>query len=141
MRTVWSGWGVCAHYVHIRPTVNRPQRMDTSSIWRRRRRKWRTRNILDCDQSNYSSRIVFSHIPIAFGPTRNSAIHIIISYHIVHFSGASSETPAPQPLIKQVSFQQCCKCSWGHGTVSGHECRLASCSRYVGRQRQIWSVT
>jgi len=33
-----------------------------------------TRNTLDCDQSNYSSRIVFSHIPIEFGPTRNSAI-------------------------------------------------------------------
>jgi len=25
-----------------------------------------TRNTLNCDQSNYSSRIVFSHIPIAF---------------------------------------------------------------------------
>ena len=30
---------------------------------------WTTRNILDCDQSNYSSRIVFSHIPIAFVQT------------------------------------------------------------------------
>jgi len=33
----------------------------------------------------------------------------IISYHIihiVHFSGASSKTQAPQPLNKQVSFQQ-----------------------------------
>jgi len=29
-------------------------------------------------------------------------IHII-SYHIVHFSGASSKTQAPQPLNKQVS--------------------------------------
>jgi len=28
-----------------------------------------TRNTLDCDQSNYSSRIVFSHIPIEFGQT------------------------------------------------------------------------
>jgi len=26
-----------------------------------------TRNTLDCDQSNYSSRIVLSHIPIEFG--------------------------------------------------------------------------
>ena len=26
-----------------------------------------TRNTLDCDQSNYCSRIVFSHIPIEFG--------------------------------------------------------------------------
>ena len=40
--------------------------------------------------------------------------HHIISYHIAHFSGASSKTEAwqaPQPLNKQVSFQQCCKCS------------------------------
>jgi len=29
---------------------------------------------IDCDQSNYSSRIVFSHIPIEFGRTGNSAI-------------------------------------------------------------------
>jgi len=33
-----------------------------------------TRNTLDCDQSNYSSLIVFSHIPIECGHTRNSAI-------------------------------------------------------------------
>jgi len=35
-----------------------------------------TRNTLDCDQSNYSSRIVFSHskIPVESGPTQNSAI-------------------------------------------------------------------
>ena len=33
-----------------------------------------TRNTLDRDQSNYSSRIVFSHIPIEFGQTRISAI-------------------------------------------------------------------
>ena len=33
-----------------------------------------TRNTLDCDQSNYFSRIVFSHIPIEFGQTGNSAI-------------------------------------------------------------------
>jgi len=32
-----------------------------------------TRNTLDCDQSNYSSRIVFSHIPIECGHTGNSA--------------------------------------------------------------------
>jgi len=35
-----------------------------------------TRNNLDCDQSNYSSRIVFSHIPIDFGQTGISAIKI-----------------------------------------------------------------
>jgi len=33
-----------------------------------------TRNTLDCDQSNYSSRIVFSHIPIEFGQKGISAI-------------------------------------------------------------------
>ena len=33
-----------------------------------------TRNTLDCDQSNYSSRIVFSHIPIECGHTGNGAI-------------------------------------------------------------------
>ena len=33
-----------------------------------------TRNTLDCHQSNYSSRIVFSHIPIEFGQTEISAI-------------------------------------------------------------------
>ena len=32
------------------------------------------RNTLDCDQSKYSSRIVFSHIPIEFGQTGISAI-------------------------------------------------------------------
>ena len=33
-----------------------------------------TINTLDCDQSNYSTRIVFSHIPIEFGQTGISAI-------------------------------------------------------------------
>ena len=33
-----------------------------------------TRNTLDCEQSNYSSRIVVSHIPIEFGQTGISAI-------------------------------------------------------------------
>jgi len=33
-----------------------------------------TRNTLDCDQSNYSSRIVFSHIPIEFSQKVISAI-------------------------------------------------------------------
>ena len=33
-----------------------------------------TRNTLDYDRSNYSSRIVFSHIPIEFGQTGISAI-------------------------------------------------------------------
>jgi len=35
-----------------------------------------TRNTLDCDQSNYSSSTVFSHIPIEFGQTGISAIKI-----------------------------------------------------------------
>ena len=35
-----------------------------------------TRNTLDCDQSNYSSRIVYSHIPIEFGQNGISAIKI-----------------------------------------------------------------
>jgi len=35
---------------------------------------YKTRNTLDCDQSNYSSRIVFSHIPIEFGQKGISAI-------------------------------------------------------------------
>jgi len=34
----------------------------------------RTRQTLDCDQSNYSSRIVFSHIPTECGHARISAI-------------------------------------------------------------------
>ena len=33
-----------------------------------------TINTLDCDQSNYSSRIVFAQIPDKFGQTGNSAI-------------------------------------------------------------------
>ena len=37
------------------------------------------RNTLDCDQTNYSSRIVSSYIPIEFGPTANSAIRSIDS--------------------------------------------------------------
>ena len=41
-------------------------------------RTWpkQTRNTLDCEQFNYSSRIVFSHIPIEFGQTGISAIKI-----------------------------------------------------------------
>ena len=38
-----------------------------------------TRNSLDCDQSNYSSRIVFSDIPFEFGQTGISAIRTIHS--------------------------------------------------------------
>jgi len=61
-----------------------------------------------------STHTYLKNIPAEFhrNPIWNpDPYHIIISYHIVHFSGASSKTQAPQPLNKQVSFQQCCKCS------------------------------
>jgi len=45
-----------------------------------------TRNTLDCDQSNYSSRIVFSQIPVEFGQTGISAIR-----------SADPENPILQP--------------------------------------------
>jgi len=41
-----------------------------------------TRNSLDCGQSNYSSRIVFSDIPFEFGQTGISTIRIIHSADI-----------------------------------------------------------
>ena len=48
---------------------------------------------LDCDQSNYSSRIVFSHIhvPIEFGETGNSAIRY-----------ADPENPILEPNMKWI---------------------------------------
>jgi len=48
-----------------------------------------TRNTLDCVQSNYSSRIVFSHIPIELGQTENSAIR-----------SADPENPTVEPNMK-----------------------------------------
>jgi len=48
-----------------------------------------TRNSLDCDQSNYSSRIVYSHIPIEFGQTGISAIR-----------SADTENPILEPNMK-----------------------------------------
>jgi len=48
-----------------------------------------TRKSLDCDQSNYSSRIVFSHMPIEFGQTGKSAIR-----------SADTENPIIEPNIK-----------------------------------------
>jgi len=45
-----------------------------------------TRNTLDCNQSYYSSRIVFSHIPIKSGQTGNSA-----------FRSANPENPILEP--------------------------------------------
>jgi len=50
-----------------------------------------TRNTLDCDQSNYSSRIVFSHIPNEFGETGNSAIR-----------SADPENPTIEPNMKWI---------------------------------------
>jgi len=50
-----------------------------------------TRNTLDCDQSNYSLRIVFSHTPIGFGETGNSAIR-----------SADPENPNVEPNMKWI---------------------------------------
>jgi len=49
------------------------------------------RNILDCDQSNYSSRIVFSHIPIEFGQTGISAVR-----------SPDTENPTVEPNMKWI---------------------------------------
>jgi len=50
-----------------------------------------TRNTLDCDQSNYSSRIVFSHISIEFGQIGISAIQ-----------SADPENPTVEPNMKWI---------------------------------------
>ena len=50
-----------------------------------------TRNTLDCDQSNYSSRIVFSHIPIESGQTGISAIRSV-----------DPENPTIEPNMKWI---------------------------------------
>ena len=50
-----------------------------------------TRNTLDCDQSNYSSRIIFSHIPIELGQTGISAI-----------PPADLENPTVEPNMKSI---------------------------------------
>jgi len=50
-----------------------------------------TRNTLDCNQSNYSSCIVFSHIPIEFGQTGISAIR-----------SADPEKPHPRPKTEWI---------------------------------------
>jgi len=49
------------------------------------------RNTLDCNQSNYFSRIVFSHIPNEFGQTGNSAI-----------LSADPENPTVEPNVKWI---------------------------------------
>jgi len=53
--------------------------------------KQKTRNTLDCDQSNYSSRIVFSHIPNEFGQTGISAIR-----------SADLKNPTVEPNMKWI---------------------------------------
>ena len=50
-----------------------------------------TRNNLDCDQSSYSSRIVFSQIRIEFGQTGISA-----------FRSADLENPTVEPNMKWI---------------------------------------
>jgi len=47
-----------------------------------------TKNTLDCNQSNYSSRTVFSHMPTEFGQTGISAI-----------LSADTENPTVEPNI------------------------------------------
>jgi len=54
-----------------------------------------TRNTLDCeDQSNYFSRIVFSHIPIEFDQTGISAIR-----------SADPENPTVEPNMKWIGVR------------------------------------
>jgi len=51
------------------------------------------KNTLDCDQSNYSSHIVFSFIPIEVRPSENSA-----------FRYADPENPTVEPNIKWIGW-------------------------------------
>ena len=60
---------------------------------------------------------------------------IIISYHIVHFSGASSKNTGAAAIKQTSKFSAVLQMFLQ--TVSGHECPLASCSRCVGRRRQM----
>jgi len=53
--------------------------------------KYVTRNTLDFDQSNYSSRIIFSQIPIEFGQTGISAIRSTVP-----------ENPTVEPNMKWI---------------------------------------
>jgi len=52
-----------------------------------------TRNTLDCDKSNHSSRIVFSYTPTEFASTGNSAIR-----------SADPENPTPEPNVKWIGW-------------------------------------
>ena len=64
---VYSG----VHNGHIgNCAFKEPYRSDKGTLY-----KYNSKRItLDCDQSNYASRIVFSHIPIELVQTGNNAI-------------------------------------------------------------------
>ena len=62
-----------------------------------------TRNTLDCDQSNYSSRIVFSYIPTAFGQAGVSAIR-----------SADLENPTVEPNMKWIGSSDDSSRRYGH---------------------------
>jgi len=76
-----------------------------------------TRNTLDCDQSNYSSRIVFSHTPIRFGETENSAIRSAAPWNSI--LEPSTETAAASFLgylynyiVSQYTVRLMTPCAW-----------------------------
>jgi len=85
-----------------------------------------TRNSLDCDQSNYSSRIVFAHIPIEFGQTGITAIR-----------SADPENPTVEPNISgsddpsrrygHLKFSQ----MWGRWSVGRHYILLRTLISYT----------
>ena len=81
----------CSRKVLSLPHRRRPSGLREQS-WRKLRN---TRNTLDCDQSNYSSRsrIVFSHIPIESGQTGISAIR-----------SADLENPTVEPNMKWIGW-------------------------------------
>ena len=59
----------CDYYLGLYIDQFRP--ITDLSSWQKREYVW-TGNTLHCDQSNYSSRIVISHIPTEIGPTRKA---------------------------------------------------------------------
>jgi len=77
--------------MHIRARA--PNTIVTSLYFTPCPASYSTRNTLDCDQSIYSSGIVFSHIPIEFWPTRNSAIR-----------SADLKNPALEPNMKWIGW-------------------------------------
>jgi len=71
------------------------------------------RNTLDCDQSNYSSRIVFSHIPIEFDQTGNSAIRSADSENHILEPNIRSKSDDPPRRYRHLKFSQ----MWGRSSV------------------------